>query len=196
LSEREKKRIEISHRLLESAIILFAEKGVNATTMEDIAQSASVTRRTVYRHFPSKQAMLRAGAEQNADKVITRMVTEVDADLPFYEYITECILFIVDNVPDEPFYRLQTSGEAEMQSRNVYFTFRPLFEKWIEVFQQPYVAALRQRIINPELELADIVMWIGRICFSYLEFPLPNANADDMRRDISLFFINALKCDS
>ena len=196
MNQQATKQNELSRRILESTITLFEQKGISGTTMEDIAQSAAVTRRTVYRYFPSKQAVLRAAAEQNASKVITRMQAEVPSDLPFLEYITECIIFLVDTVPNEPFYQLQARGEAEMQSRNIYFTFPPLYEKWLDVFQKPYVAALRQRIINPELELSDIIMWVGRICFSYLQFPSPNTSADDMRREISLYFINALKHDA
>jgi AcrR family transcriptional regulator len=44
--------------LLESAADLFAEKGFHAVGIDDIGEAAGITGPGVYRHFPSKQALL------------------------------------------------------------------------------------------------------------------------------------------
>jgi Transcriptional regulator len=46
-------------QLLEVAIELFAEHGFHATSMEDIADAAGVTKPVLYQHFPSKRALYR-----------------------------------------------------------------------------------------------------------------------------------------
>jgi len=46
-------------QLLEVAIELFATHGFYATSMEDIAEAAGVTKPVVYQHFPSKRALYR-----------------------------------------------------------------------------------------------------------------------------------------
>jgi AcrR family transcriptional regulator len=46
-------------QLLEVAIELFAAGGFHATSMEDIADAAGVTKPVVYQHFPSKRALYR-----------------------------------------------------------------------------------------------------------------------------------------
>lgn len=46
-------------QLLEVAIKLFAEHGFHATSMDDIAEAAGVTKPVVYQHFPSKRALYR-----------------------------------------------------------------------------------------------------------------------------------------
>lgn len=46
--------------LLEAALALFARKGFAETTVADVAARAGVTAGTVYRYFPSKDAMLEA----------------------------------------------------------------------------------------------------------------------------------------
>src|SRR6476646_9711899 len=40
------------------ALALFIERGFTETTMEDVADVAGVSRRTVYRHFPSKDDLV------------------------------------------------------------------------------------------------------------------------------------------
>lgn len=46
-------------QLLEVATGLFAERGFHATSMDDIAEAAGVTKPVVYQHFPSKRALYR-----------------------------------------------------------------------------------------------------------------------------------------
>jgi AcrR family transcriptional regulator len=44
--------------IADAAVALFAERGFAETTMDDVAQAAGVSRRTVYRHFPSKDDLV------------------------------------------------------------------------------------------------------------------------------------------
>jgi AcrR family transcriptional regulator len=44
-------------QLLEVALKVFAERGFNATTMDDIAERAGVTKPLLYQHFDSKRAL-------------------------------------------------------------------------------------------------------------------------------------------
>ncbi|KAA0094750.1 TetR/AcrR family transcriptional regulator [Mycolicibacterium sp. P1-18] len=45
-------------RIIEAAIKLFYQEGVNATGVERLAAEASVSKRTLYQHFPSKTAVV------------------------------------------------------------------------------------------------------------------------------------------
>jgi TetR/AcrR family transcriptional regulator of autoinduction and epiphytic fitness len=43
--------------IIDAAVALFCEEGFDATSMDRIAQRAAVSKRTVYNHFPSKEAL-------------------------------------------------------------------------------------------------------------------------------------------
>ncbi len=47
-------------RILFSALALFAERGIAATSLSEVGQRAGVTRVTVYRHFADKEDLTRA----------------------------------------------------------------------------------------------------------------------------------------
>ena len=63
-------------RLLEAARELFTTTGYHATTTPILAKKAGVAEGTIYRHFPSKQALLNA-AYQDVQRWGSATVREV-----------------------------------------------------------------------------------------------------------------------
>jgi len=52
-------RSEQAHeRVLRAALGLFGERGIDATSMDSIAQSSGVSKATIYNHWPNKEALL------------------------------------------------------------------------------------------------------------------------------------------
>ncbi|HEY7917716.1 MAG TPA: TetR/AcrR family transcriptional regulator [Acidimicrobiales bacterium] len=61
-------------QLFEVALSLFAEHGYAATTMDDIAESAGVTKPLVYQHFESKRALYLELMDVFSRELVTRIV--------------------------------------------------------------------------------------------------------------------------
>ncbi len=58
LNRREKRRAETRERIVRSALHLFSEHGVAATTVEDITNAADIGKGTFFNYFPSKEDIL------------------------------------------------------------------------------------------------------------------------------------------
>ncbi|UJR84079.1 Hypothetical protein I5071_61500 [Sandaracinus amylolyticus] len=56
--QREKNRSSRHAALVSAAYALFAERGYAATTMDDVAQAAGLSRRTAFRYFATKEALV------------------------------------------------------------------------------------------------------------------------------------------
>lgn len=56
-SRQERKKRELRERIVQTAVELFQEQGFYNTTMEQIAEVADVARKTLYNHFPVKEAI-------------------------------------------------------------------------------------------------------------------------------------------
>lgn len=60
ITRRERKKRDAKLRIIESAATLFASRGYDATTMEDIGECADVSRATVFNYFPKKEDIVLA----------------------------------------------------------------------------------------------------------------------------------------
>ena len=80
VGRRERKKRQTRDDLVAAAVRLFAERGFDETTTEDIAEAADVSQRTFFRHFPSKEAVLYGDDEavESAfrDAILARPVRE------------------------------------------------------------------------------------------------------------------------
>lgn len=54
----ERKKKETRLKIVRAAVDLFQRKGFNSTTMEEIAEEADIARKTLYNHFPVKEAIV------------------------------------------------------------------------------------------------------------------------------------------
>jgi len=63
---RERRKAETRTRLIEAGLPLFAERGFDSVTLDEVAEAAGFTKGAIYRHFPSKGAFQLALFEQYA----------------------------------------------------------------------------------------------------------------------------------
>lgn len=63
LGRRERKKQATRHALVAAAIRLFTERGYDETSVADIAEAADVSKRTFFLHFPTKEDVLLADAD-------------------------------------------------------------------------------------------------------------------------------------
>lgn len=60
-------------RIAQATLALFAEKGVDRTTIGDIARAAGIAEGTIYRHYPSKEELIWQLFSQNYQDLSARL---------------------------------------------------------------------------------------------------------------------------
>jgi AcrR family transcriptional regulator len=81
---RERTRRAVRAELAELAVGLFVERGFDATTVDDIAAAAGLSRRSFFRYFPSKEDVVFGDAEDVAGRVAAAVAAR-PADEPPWE---------------------------------------------------------------------------------------------------------------
>jgi TetR/AcrR family transcriptional regulator, mexCD-oprJ operon repressor len=85
----------VSAAILEGAAQLFALEGEQAS-MNDVAEAAGVARATVYRYFPSREALLGELARAAVDEVDTRLASARIDEVAPEEGIARAVRALVD----------------------------------------------------------------------------------------------------
>ena len=83
------------------ALQLFEQEGYEGVTMEQIAEKASVSRRTLFRLFPSKVDLLWGGAEEILDVVKERVKALPSGKMTLKEFVYDLLMPALGRL-DEP----------------------------------------------------------------------------------------------
>ncbi|HAL57836.1 MAG TPA: hypothetical protein DCP63_15570 [Bacteroidetes bacterium] len=117
--------IETRDRIINYARDKFMQIGFSKVTLDEIATELGVSKKTVYKYFPSKQDLLRAGVQgalQGVEKNLERLVM---SERPFIEKLVEVMLMISRNIS-----KLSKKAEVDLQR------FTPELWKEIDAFRR------------------------------------------------------------
>lgn len=92
---------EASRRIVEAAVGLLAQTGT-AISISDVAASLGVIRQTVYRYYPTADALMRAAAIASVDDFLDRLAEAVRGIEDPAEAMTEGVLYVLDEVARTP----------------------------------------------------------------------------------------------
>ncbi|WP_067664781.1 TetR/AcrR family transcriptional regulator [Nocardia miyunensis] len=92
---------EASRRIVGAAVELIGRTG-SEVNIAEVAEALGVTRQTVYRYFPSSDALMRAAAFTSVDGFLDRLAQQVsDIDDPV-DALTEGVVFTLSEVRSTP----------------------------------------------------------------------------------------------
>ena len=141
--------------LLDAGARAFAERGFQATSMEDVAQNAGVTRLIVYRHFDSKEDLYRS--------VLDRAVRGVALAVTSHEDGGPTVSTVVNGYLDA------ATADPEGFKLLVHHSARePDFASYSEVFRDNAVKTAQDLIARrvPDTKLRE---WAARTLVALLE---------------------------
>ena len=189
--KREQNKSRGQQAILEAAKLCFANKGLDGTTFEDIAQAANISRRTIYRYFDNKQAIIESLIDLQVENFFERLKTSITQDSDgFLQLLENLIVFFITQGPEESDHDIFL-GKLNAEYSRVYYlnseTARALGSEIIEpAFQQ---AQAKGEIIDT-IAYNDLMQWVGRVTYSFIEMPAEEAQ---IRNYLGSFFLNALK---
>ena len=121
--------------ILDSALTLFYEKGYDAVGVQQIVDSAGVTKPTLYYYFGSKQGLLSCVLEEHFSKLEEQMesLKESPGKIPDKLYRAARIFFNAAS-EESRFYPLMHSLFYSGRKSEGFQTVYPLIEKYYQMF--------------------------------------------------------------
>jgi AcrR family transcriptional regulator len=177
-------------KILAAAKSCYRKTGIATTTLGDIAREARITRRTIYRYFDNKKAIIQAVVDDQALDFLSRMEDEAeDKSLAFAEQFERYIVFLVTQGQRAPGYQLMLGGDNRSTSSQYYFNSPANYQLLESLFRPRFEEAQALGTIRTDLHYKDLMAWLGRLVLSYIQVP---ASDRILRLQISNFVIPAL----
>lgn len=178
--------------ILDAAISCYLESGVAGTTIDDIAARAKISRRTVYRYFANKQAVVQAVVESQAASFFAQLdnaVRRYRDDFP--QLLRHSMLYTIDKGPQAPAHKLLmgNSDNVTISSRH-YFYSDTIQLAWRELLREPFERAQARGDINSATEFEQLAAWTRRLLMSYIMFP---ETRQSVAADIDNFVLQILR---
>lgn len=152
-SEKPKAR----ERILQAATQVFSQSGIKGATTREIARVADVNETTLFRHFQSKEQLLKAVVEQSANRIYDTLSgpgmsnNDLRKDLTYYGEVYSAIL-----EENEPLIRMFI-GEADRQpdeAKKIACTaWQPVRQKMIDYLEN----AKRQGLVLASIDSEQAV---------------------------------------
>ena len=181
------------HTILDAAALAFESKGFQATTLDDIALASGVARRTIYLHFSSKKEILIAACIEQAHMFLAEVKNNVPNQQDFPKFVADCLIYVIENSPNSKLFMLKIAEGTSIDPVALYFSNQEFIRNWVDFFEEPYMEAINNKQINPDMLLVKLVNWFGRISTSYLQYPLENETPEDIRESVKVFLLSALR---
>ena len=98
---QEERKAETRARLLDAAATLFAEHGIDAVSVDAVADEAGRTSGSVYAHFGSKQGLLLALLDEWAHSLVTVIAAEFELATTVEDRLRAVAVNVVTNPSDQ-----------------------------------------------------------------------------------------------
>ncbi|GFG85008.1 TetR/AcrR family transcriptional regulator [Mycolicibacter algericus] len=168
---------EASRRIIAAAVDLVAETGA-AVSLADVAGSLGVIRQTVYRYFPTADALMRAVAIASVDDFLDRLTDHVRGIHDPADALTEGTLYTLDAVTRSPHLGAMLSSTSplnrEMTSEESLALGMRMVDRFdVDWAQHGYDAASQRELVEFTL----------RVMLSFIVAPNdPGRSPDELRR--------------
>lgn len=182
-------------RILRAAYSCFEQYGIGKTTIENIASRAKVSRPTVYKYYPSKDAILDEISVRETWRVNSEVRRRLVRSDDFAEFLADTLLLVI-RLANENIYIRRMVESIEFQESVI--SPSSLMQQlqrtwWTNLFEQ----ARARGEIATDLEIDEIIYWLARAqAMLMLQVASPQIDDAEKRRFIRRFIVQPLLAGS
>ena len=114
LGERTAPEPSTSERILDAALAAFSRQGIRATTVTEIARDAGISREWLYKHYPSRDAIVVAVTQREIARFIDHLAVGASQAADFAGAVTDAFVFSVEFLRDNELVRQIRLTEPEV----------------------------------------------------------------------------------
>lgn len=190
-------RRDLTHRIVETARSLFFARGIEPVTILEIASSLGTSKSAIYRHFPSKEAIVRAVVERIDSDLNEQVGAIVQGPGEFPEKLGKLVRFTAR--------MLEQSGSAfliDLQShyRDAWNWYQSGRRERVErlygqLLRQGQEESVLRRDISLPL-LIEVYLALSGIAVNDVALPIAEKTGEDLYQVITSVFFDGTRHNS
>jgi AcrR family transcriptional regulator len=178
---------------LDAAAACYLRLGVAKTTAADIAQSAGISRATLYRRYGSHEAIFLAVLTRESEAMALAAQKHLADVVNPAERMLEGMLFAIAEIRRRPVHAAVFGGDSAAWAASQAIREEAL-RRIGDAGLRPLVASALADGTLSETGMADLVDWILRILISYAAVPGDGGRQpDEIRRQLADWFLPAFE---
>ena len=158
LPRREIKKQATRQKIVEASVRIFAERGIDAATVDEIAAAADVGKGTIYNYFETKEDIVVAFMVDIEKKIQHEAMRLSRSSLPLHEVLTKFALFHLRS--KEPYHSFVRVFMAQLYGgRGAFLSKMVELQKVIDPPLEAVFGRLRDRgLIRDDIPLAHMIL--------------------------------------
>lgn len=138
-------------KIIEAASKRFMDAGLYKVTMDEIATDLRMSKKTVYKFFPSKEVLLKAIVQSLMHRVEKEVQAIISSDKPFEEKLTLILAFVGNTVRkmSHPFMRDVQRSAPSLWKEIETFRREKIFSKILQMLRQ----ARKEGVFREDLDI-------------------------------------------
>lgn len=178
--------------IYDAAIDLFAEKGFEEVTVEEVAQAAGVSRRSFFRYFATKDDLL-AGSVVTYGTILTQAINEAPSSWSAFEVVREAVLAGARYVADEPRTRriIKIAARSDSARRAYHSRLTELEDSLADAYARRLKGVSKDEL-KPRLLASTTLLIINKAIYAWFkgEYQDLHAAAKHVFLSLARFFTN------
>ena len=185
-------------KLIEVARQLFAKKGIENTTMNDIANASDKGRRTIYTYFRNKKEIYNAVIEKESEQLVSQLREIVELNIPSREKLRKFLEVRFEIIQGSVTHSGSLKRFFAIDINRIKKIRKLASEKEHEILKKIIEEGVKEnQFSSQQCKNLDVVlkMILQSVDFSYLHdnFSEIGVNKDRFQNDIINFIIEGLK---
>lgn len=191
---RERKKAETRTGILQVAHTLFHERGFEATTIEDICAALPISKRTFFRYFPDKEALVFPNRDMRLERFEALLRAAPKSEQPFDTFRRVTRLFAAEYMDNRE--QLLTQQALIATAPSLLAREREIDHDWERVIAESFIRRLPRTMASRRraevlagamigVVRATMRHWFGRGCVDDLE-RLGHDALDSLERGFSV----------
>lgn len=131
--------------ILNTAILLFSQKGYEGVGVQEICDNAGITKPTLYYFFKSKQGLLQAIADSKGAELLQRLSDAAVYEHDFLKSLTRILIAVIDFALAHPaFFNLHSVLLNAPDNAETEAVYAPLKQRFYSVFAEFFIKSANE----------------------------------------------------